>query len=240
MRHLWFLGLITALAALGYFLLVPQTVVVQGRVVLQSLDGQDTPGAGATIAAYSAEVVDQALRRWLKDFDESRADNRMELQAARRVWTQITARRDEAARILRAAERANSADLEICRARHREAAADAEDALRRMEALTAGLDKATDPVLFVGSLPPAMWEVVAAADGNFRAEVPGDSEIYLVARWTGNEREPGSAVWLRSGRFDDGEKVQFSNANVLTVERLAEIARASKEKPKNPEGSPAG
>lgn len=232
-------GFVTVLLAAAYLLLVPRTAVVEGRVVLQNLDGEDTPGAGAGIAVYSADSVDQALQGWLKNFEESRASNRLELQAARRVWTQLTARRDEAARILRAAERANSADLEICRARHREAAADAEDALRRLQTLEASLDEPNNPVRFLQSLALAQEKVLAAVDGSFRMEIPADSEVYLVAQWTGEESGLEKTAWLKRGRFGNGEKVQFSNANVLTVEKLAELAREAAGKLQSPAGSPA-
>jgi len=237
-RHLLVLALIAALLAAGYFLLVPRTSMVQGRVVLNSLDGEETPGAGARVAAYPATAVDDALRGWLGEFDESRASSRLEVQAARRVWSQLTARRDEAARILRVAERANAADLDICRARHREAAADAEDALRRLAQLEAGYDETVDPVRFAAALPPPIREAVAGADGTFRMEVPRGGDLCLVARWSKNLGAGETVVWLRASPLEDGEDVQFSNANVLTAEKLAEAARARK-KPESRAGSPA-
>ena len=238
MRHLLVFLVIAGLLAGGYFLLVPRTTQLEGRVVLRGLDDQETPGAGAKVGYYPPGVVDEALRRWLQAYEENRSQNRLEVQAARRGWEQMAKRRDEAAGILRAAERANSADLEICRARHREAVADAEDALRRVEQMEAGLDETTDPVRFVAELPAASAETSAAADGVFRVELPGDAEVYLVARLPGETPEAESLVWLRRGPFEDGEKVQFSNGNLLTAEMLAGVARVIK-KPESPEGSPA-
>jgi hypothetical protein len=202
------------------------------------LDVEETPGAGATVGYYSPGVVDEALRRWLRAYEENRSQNRLEVQAARRVWEQMAKRRDEASGILRAAERANSADLEICRARHREAVADAEDALRRVAQMDAGLNETTDPVLFVARLPEASAQTSADADGVFRIELPGGAEVYLVAQMSGETPEADTLVWLRRGPFEDGEKVQFSNGNLLTAELLAGLARAIK-KPESPEGSPA-
>ena len=238
MRHFFVFLVIAGLLAGGYFLLVPQTSQLEGRVVLRSLDDKETPGAGAKVGHYPPEAVDEALRQWLLEYEENRSRNRLEVQAARRMWEQMAQRRDEAARILRAAERANSADLEICRARHREAVADAEDALRRVEQMDAGLDETTDPVRFVARLPDASAETSADADGVFRLEVPGEADIYLVARLPGETPEAETLVWLRRGPFEDGEKVQFSNGNLLTAEMLAGLARAAK-KPESPAGSPA-
>jgi hypothetical protein len=238
MRHLLVFLAIAGLLAGGYFLLVPQSSRLEGRVVLRGLDGQETPGAGAKVAHYPAELVDEALSRWLRDYEENRSKNRLELQAARRRWEQMAERRDEAARILRVAERANSADLEICRARHREAVADAEDALRRMEQMDAGLNETADPVRLVAELPLAAGETTAGADGTFALEVPGKTDIYLVARLAGQTPEAETLVWMRRGPFEDGEKIQFSNGNLLTAEMLAAMARATK-RPENPAGSPA-
>jgi len=238
MRHLLVFLVIAGLLAGGYFLLVPRTSQLEGRVVLRGLDDRETPGAGAKVGYYPPGVVDEALMRWLRAYEENRSRNRLEVQAIRRVWEQMAKRRDEAAGILRAAERANSADLEICRARHREAVADAEDALRRVEQMDAGLDETTNPVRFIAELPAASAETSAAADGVFRVELPGDAEVYLVARLPGGTPEAETLVWLRRGPFEDGEKVQFSNGNLLTAEMLAGMARAIK-KPESPEGSPA-
>ena len=230
--------IIAGLLAGGYFLLVPQTSRLEGRVVLRGLDDQETPGAGAKVGYYPPGIVDEALRGWLRAYEENRSRNRLEVQAARRLWEQMAKRRDEAAVILRAAERANSADLEICRARHREAVADAEDALRRMEQMDAGLDETTNPVRFIAGLPAASAETSAAADGVFRVELPGDAEVYLVARLPGEPPKAETLVWLRRGPFEDGETVQFSNGNLLTAEMLAGMARAIK-KPESPRDPPA-
>lgn len=238
MRHFWVFVAVVVLVAGGYFLSVPRTSVIEGRVVLHGLDGRETPGAGATVAVYSAPAVEGVLRQWSSDYEDSRTQNRLELQAARRHWTEMTARRDEAARILRVAEQANAADLEICRARHREAAADAEEALQRMEHLGSGLDESINPVRFLAALPTPAAEFVANNEGFFRAEVPGGIEMFLVAHLPGQGPGAETIVWLRRGRFDNGEKVQFSNAHVLTAEQLVGLARTQKG-PGSPAGSPA-
>ena len=238
MRHLLVFLALAALLAAGYFLLVPRASLLEGRVVLRGLDGKDTPGAGAKVAHYPAGAVDEALSRWLQDYEENRSGNRLEILATRRLWRQMAERRDQAAKILRAAERANSADLEICRARHREAVADAEDALRRLEQMDAGLDETADPVRLVTELPPAAGETTAGVDGTFTLKVPGNADIYLVARLPGKTPEAETLVWVRRGPFEDGEKIQFSNGNLLTADMLAGMARAIK-KPESHEGSPA-
>lgn len=238
MRHLLVFVAAAVLLVGGYFLLVPRTLVVEGRVVLRGLDGEETPVAGAKVAVYPSGVVEDALRRWRREHEGSRAEKGLELQAARKLWGEMTARRDEAARILRVAERANSADLAICRARYREAATDAEDALKRMEDLGAGSDEAVDPARFLAGLPSATNQWVTDATGTFRAVIPTGAEVVLVASLEEKQAAADTIVWLRRGRFDQGEKVQFSNANILTADQLAALARAEKG-PGSPEGSPA-
>lgn len=238
MRHLIAFLAVLALLAAGYFLLQPSVVSVRGCVFLRSLDGREIPGAGAKAAWYPRKVVDSALVAWSRRVEEARSENRLELQAARSTWNRAVARREEAGRLLRAAEQARSADLEISRARYREAVADAEDALRRMEQMASGLEETADPARFVESLPTPSGQVVAGRNGCFSAEVPGDQDICLVVTMSVPGKESEVSVWLRRGTFADGEEVVFSNASLLTSESLAEFARQTK-KPESPKGSPA-
>lgn len=239
MRHFFVFGCVAVLLGASYFLLFPRDHVVEGRVVVFGLAGEETAGKGAGVAVHPAEVVREALGRWLRDFDAHRASSRLEVQAARKVWTQAAARRDEAVRILRVAEQANAADLPICRARHREAAADAEDALSRLESLEAGFDETADPAAFISGLPEPLLQTSAGTDGSFRVAVPAGEEVYLVASLPASQSGQQAAAWLRCGPFDDGERVQFSNANVLSAESLARLARAAKG-PAKSGASPAG
>lgn len=239
MRHFFFFGCAAALLGAAYFLLLPRNHVVEGRVVVFGFAGEETAGEGAGLAVHPAEVVREALGSWLRDFDAHRVSNRLEVQAARKVWMQASARRDEAARILRVAEQANAADLPICQARHREAAADAEDALNRLQYLEAGFDEIADPAAFISGLPEPLLQTSAGTDGSFRLVVPAGEEVYLVANLPAPQSGQQATAWLRCGPFDDGERVQFSNANVLTAESLARLARAAKG-PAKSGASPAG
>lgn len=236
MRHFLVLAVVAALLGGAYLALAPKTAAIEGRVLLRALDGTEMPGGGAKVACYPAVKVDEALRQLRDTLEESQAANQLELQAARSAWSQATARRDDAARVLRVAEGANSADLEICRARHREAAADAEDALHHLELLQAGVGEATDPARFVGGLTEAVFDGKADADGSFRAEVPGDTDVFLAVILGGSRKGESAAVWLRRGAFENGEEISFSNETILTAGQLLQMARTQK-KPESPKTS---
>jgi len=236
-RHLFFLLALVALVAGGYFLLRPSDAAIDGRVFLSGLDGREIAGAGAKVKCYPADVVDAALADWLRKMEELRSENGLELQAARSEWSRAVTRREEAARLLSLAEQSRSADLAISQARYREAAADAEEALRRMERLDASLDEEADPGRFVSALEGASGQVAAGPDGSFRMAIPSGVEVYLAVVLAG-EQGGNTSAWLRRGAFSEGEEVLFSNANLLTARDLAEMSRRIK-KPESRDGPPA-
>ena len=237
MRHLLIFAALLALLAVVYYVVHGGTTSIEGRIALRDLHDQDVPGAGARVVLYRAEVIEQQLRSWLEDYDKFRRENGLTIRAARNEWNQKVALRDEAARILRVAERANSADLEICRARHREAAADAEDALRRVESLGSAADRTTHPALFLASLPPPSVEYSADAGGRFRIDAPQGVRGFVCATLKNNGSKE-ELVWLREISGLEREEIQLSNANLLTAETLAGMARAQK-KPESRGGPPA-
>jgi|GEM_PF-4977696 len=228
MRHLLVFGAVVVLLGAAYFWVQGGSTSVHGRVLLQDVNGGEQPGSGAKVVWYPAAVVEQHLHAWLEARGKWQRDNELETRAARNEWNQKVSARDEAARILRVAERANAADLEICRARHREAAADAEDALRDLEKLNLGADDATDPARFLASLPPPSVEFAADGDGRFRVQAPRGSEGYIVASLERAGERKELFVWMRRAEPDDNEGVQLSNANLLTSETLARMARETK------------
>ncbi|MEY3480823.1 MAG: hypothetical protein RIQ71_1598 [Verrucomicrobiota bacterium] len=225
MRHFLILIAVAVLLAGGYFALVPRKSFVEGRVFLRALDGAEMPGASAKLACYPVERVDGALGRLLAAVEQAEGQNNLALQAARSAWSQAGARRDEASRVLHVAELSNSSDLEICRARHREAAADAEDALRKLELMQNGASEATDPERFVADLNGALFQCSAGPEGHFRIEVPGSTEIYFAVSLGGGRVGKAATVWLRRGMFEDGEKIIYSNETILTAEQLLKMAR---------------
>jgi len=228
MRHLLVLVGVVGLLAGAYFMTQPRAVPVDGQVLLHDVDGREAPAVGAKAAWYPAEVVEQQLDAWLSSYQDWRRTNELLVRAARNEWAQQTSARDEAARILRVAERANAADLEICRARHREAAADAEDALRKLEKLSSGGDESADPARFVAGLPPASAEFVADADGRFGLQAPYGQTGYVVVSFRQSGERKESLVWLRNLDLEKNQALKFSNADVLTTESLAKLARETK------------
>jgi len=230
MRHLLVFAAVAVLLGALYFWVQGGTVSVYGRVLLQDMDGQAQAGSGAKVVWHPAAVVEQHLHAWLEAREKWQRDNELGIRAARNEWNQRVSARDEAARILRVAERANAADLEICRARYREAAADAEDALRDLEKLNSGADDATDPSRFLASLPAPSVEFAADGDGRFSVQAPQGSEGYIVASLERAGERKELFVWMRRATPDDNEGVQLSNANLLTSETLARMAREAKSR----------
>lgn len=237
MRYLLVLAAVLGLLAAAYYLIAGRTAALEGRVFTRDLEDREMPGSGARVVWYPAEIVAQQMASWLSDYDRMRRENSLSLRAARNEWDQKVALREEAARILRVAERSNSADVDICRARHREAAADTEEALRRLQALEAAAAEATDPARFVAGLPTPSFEVSADPDGRFRIEVPHGERGFVFASLADSGRKEG-LVWWREVIAGDGEKLEFSNGNVLTAATVAGMARAQK-KAGEPEGPPA-
>jgi hypothetical protein len=174
----------------------------------------------------------------LADYDEWCRVNGLQIRAARNEWNQRVALRDEAARILRVAERSNAADLEICRARHRESAADAEDAFRRMEQLGSSGDHIADPSRFRASLPSPSMEFSVNADGEFSVEAPQRGRGYLLAVMERSDDPEGALVWLREVAGGGGEALNLSNSDILAVDSLAKMARSIIKKPDVPERPP--
>lgn len=238
MRHLLifasFVGLIGAL----YFWVQGGTVAVGGHVLLQDVDGGQQPGSGAKVVWHPAAVVDGHLQAWLEAREDWQRKNELVIRAARNEWNQKVSARDEAARILRVAERSNAADLEICRARYREAAADAEDALRDVEKLNSDADEATDPARFLAGLPTPSAEFATDGDGCFSVQAPRGAEGYIVASLNKAGENKETLVWMRHAEIDGEKGVQLSNANLLTSETLTRLAREIKSR-KASQRSPA-
>lgn len=224
MRHFVIFAAVAALIAALYFWAQGGTLIVDGRVVLQDMDSREKAGAGAKVAWHPADVIEQHLRAWLEAREAWQRDNELRVRAARNEWNQKVASREEAARILRVAERANAADLEICRARHREASADAEDALQSLEKLLAGADEVADPARFFASLPASSAETTAGGDGRFSLHAPAKAGYIIASLERAGDRKE-FLLWLRAVQPGENEQVQFSNANVLTGDSLARSAR---------------
>lgn len=238
MRHLLVPAAVVALVVAVYFWAQSGTMVVEGRVLLRDMDGREKAGAGAKVAWLPSQVVEQHLRAWLDAYDRSQRGNELRIRAARNEWNQKVASREEAGRILRVAERANASDLAICRARHREAAADAEEALQNLAKLQAVADEAADPARFLAGLPPPTVEFAADADGRFNVPAPHGEKGYISASLEQAGERKELLLWLKFVDPEENEAAQFSNDNVQTTGSLARLAREIKNRG-TPEGSPA-
>jgi hypothetical protein len=111
------------------------------------------------------------------------------VEQARTAWRQKTARRDEAARVLRVAEQSNATDVALCRTRLEQAAAEAEEAFGRLELSMAEREKLGDPLPLLASLP-GDGVVAVGTEGEFSLPpANGAARILLV-------RTP-TVTWLK-------------------------------------------
>lgn len=220
MRHVIVFAVILLVAAGAGYWVLGRTASVEGRVALQDLDGREVGGAGAAIEWHPAAVVEGRLRTWLASCQEHQTASDLRLRAARNDWMQKAKARDEAAATLRVAEQADFADVDICRARHREAAADAEEALQQLEKLTSGFDEVTDPSRFLDGLPDSAFACTAREDGRFSLAVPAGEAGFVVASMPGGGARGQSVAWLCSIGRGGAKELLLSNANVLTTENL--------------------
>ena len=225
MRHVIVFAVIVLVVGGACYWALGRTTSIEGRVVLQDLDGREVGGSGAVVEWYPASVVGRQLQTWLASCKAHKSATDLQLRAARNDWMQKAKARDEAAAILRIAQRSNFADVYIIRARHREAAADAEEALQQLEKLTSGADEATDPSRFLDGLPEPAFACVAQENGRFLLTVPAGEAGFVAASMPQSGARGQSVGWLRAVGRDGGEELLLSNGNVLTMERLDQLAR---------------
>lgn len=225
MRHVIVLAVILLVVGGACYLALGRTTSIEGRVVLQDLDGREVGGSGAAVEWHPSSVVERQLQTWLATSKAHKSAADLRLRAARNDWMQKAKARDEAAAILRIAERSNSADVDISRARHREAAADAEEALQQLEKLTSGADEVTDPSRFLDGLPESAFACGAQEDGRFILAVPAGEAGFVAASMPKGGARGQSVVWLCAVGRDGAEELLLSNANVLTTDNLVRLAR---------------
>lgn len=214
---------VAAAVLVGFALWHNQRVEVNGRVSLRSWDGAVSVPQPARAMAYPRQTFFTALRQRLAALPAERTRTEENHAAAMRVWREKSAARDEAARILQVAERANAADLEGCRARYDKAAAAADEAFAELERRASRLEKLSDPAGLLADLPGALDAAEVGPDGAFTlsARVGQGPVIVVLAGEKG-----GGQAWLRPFEAQSAGRVtmDFSNENLLTMEGLRKSA----------------
>ena len=214
---------VVAAVLLGFFVWHNQRAEVNGRVSLRSWDGAVSVPQPARAMTYPRRTFYTALRQRLAALPAERARAEENHAEAMRVWREKSAARDEASRILQVAERANAADLELCRERYDKTSAAAEEAFAELERRASRLERLSDPAGLLADLPGAVDTAEVGADGVFTlAARVGNAPVIVVL---GGEADGGQA-WLRPVEVQSARQVsmEFSNENLLTMEELRKSA----------------
>lgn len=220
-------GLLWAAAAaallLGFAVWYNQRVEVAGRIALRSWGGEVSVPQSALAMAYPRRAIVTALRQRLASLPAARGLAEERHAEAMRLWREKSTARDEALRVVQVAERANAADLALCRELYDKAEAGAKEAFAELERRAAGLEGLADPAGLLRDLPGAVDTVGVAPDGSFMlAARVGQAPVVVVLAGEAG----GGQAWLRSiqTRVAGRIEMDFANENLLTMGGLREMA----------------
>lgn len=219
-------GLLWAAAAaavlLGFAVWYNQRVDVVGRIALRSWGGEVSVPQSALAMAYPRRAIVTALRQRLASLPAARGLAEERHAEAMRLWREKSTARDEALRVVQVAERANAADLALCRELYDKAEAGAKEAFAELERRAAGLEGLADPAGLLRDLPGAVDTVEVGPEGRFTlAAHVGQAPVVVVLAG----KAGGGQAWLRpiqtrvAGRIE----MDFANENLLTMGGLREM-----------------
>jgi hypothetical protein len=218
---LW--AVVAAVVLLGFAVWYNQRVEVVGRIVLRSWGGEVSVPQPAVAMAYPRRAIVAALRQRLDSLPAARILAEERHAEAMRAWREKSTARDEAWRVVQVAERANAADLALCRERYDKTAAGAKEAFAELERRAAAVEKLADPAGLLRDLPGAVDTVEVGPDGGFTLTARiGQAPVVLVLAGEAG----GGQAWLRpietqrAGRIE----VDFTNENLLTMDGLQDVA----------------
>ncbi len=202
-------GLLWAAAAAAVLLVFAvwynQRVEVVGRIALRSWGGEVSVPQPAVAMAYPRRAIVAVLRQRLDSLPAARILAEERHKEAMRAWREKSTARDEALRVVQVAERANAADLALCRERYDIVEAGAKEAFAELERWAAGLEKLADPA--------GLFTLTARV---------GQAPVVLVLAGEAG----GGQAWLRPietqrvGRME----MDFTNENLLTMDGLRDLA----------------
>jgi hypothetical protein len=214
---------VAAAVLLGFAVWYNQRVEVMGRIALRSWGGEVSVPQPAVAMAYPRRGIVAVLRQRLDSLPAARILAEERHAEAMRAWREKSTARAEAWRVVQVAERANAADLALCRERYDKAEAGAKEAFADLERRAAAVEKLTDPAGLLRDLPGAVDTVEVGPDGGFTLTAHvGQAPVVLVLAGEAS----GGQAWLRpieterAGRI----KVDFTNENLLTMDGLQDVA----------------
>ena len=220
-------GLLGAAAAaavvLGFAVWYNQRVEVVGRIALRSWGGEVSVPQPALAMAYPRWAIVTALRQRLASLPAARSLAEERHAGAMRLWREKSTARDEALRVVQVAERANAADLALCRELYDKAEAGAKEAFAELERRAAWLEGLADPAGLLRDIPGAVDTVGVAPDGSFMlAARVGQAPVVVVLAGEAG----GGQAWLRPTQTQVAGRIEmdFANENLLTMDGLREVA----------------
>ncbi len=207
-----------AVVLVGVVVWQSRAVEIVGRVSLRSWDEVETVPQPAQAMVFARSALAQRLQQRVAELLQERAAAELAADTARQAWLEMSAKRDEALRVLRVAERSNAADLAACRERHAEAASAVDEAYAVLERSMQRMDQLANPASLLAPLPDPIAVAEVGADGTFAlsARVWQRPVVVVLA---GDLGAAGQA-WLQAIDAPVGGRVEvdFFNANLLTVE----------------------
>lgn len=214
---------VAAAVVTGFVLWHQQRVEIDGQVAVRSWNGELSVPQPARAAVYPRQRLTTEMGKRLLGLPAKRADAEQAHAEAMRAWRERSVSRDEALRILKVAERANAADLSLCRERYDKAKDVADGAFAELERRAAELEKIADPADLLAGLPGATDATNIAPDGRFElAGSVGRAPVVLVSAGEGGS----SHAWLipveahRAGRV----AIDCTNENMATMQSLRAAA----------------
>ena len=208
-------GVAATVIVVGYAWWPVREVEVTGRVALRAWNGAWTvPSEGRAVLLPASQVEHHVKNRrvaWLRQWEEAEAER----ERARADWDKHTASRDEAVRVLRVAERANTPDLELCRQRLAEAEEMLGAAFARLERWTEQVEESADPRAVLEGLEGLEGAGEAVGwdeDGRFAIQKRAESRSVVMVT-----AEPW-LVWLEEVVEQEGgapRPLEFSSGNLL-------------------------
>lgn len=220
---LWMLPVAAIAAAACWWVVWARPAQFAGMVGFRTVDGAWEPVPGAKVALYERGNLEGFLAAWWSEHEARVEEAESRLKRARTTWNAARHRREETAKILRVATRANSSDLAACRAKH----AEAEEAqmvayreLERRSRLHEDLGEGRD---LLWALPEPEVAAVAGEDGAFVVSAPQRREWLVVVSAPAPEGEMPEFLWI-DAPVPGGEVTEFSARNLLTASRLHHLA----------------
>lgn len=222
-RKIFLWAVVAAAVLLGFAVWYNQRVEVVGRIALRSWGGEVSVPQPALAMAYPRWAIVTALRQRLASLPAARSLAEERHAGAMRLWREKSRARDEALRVVQVAERANAADLALCRELYDKAEAGAKEAFAELERRAAGVEGLADPAGLLRDIPGAVDTVEVGPDGSFMlAARVGQAPVVVVLAG----EAVGGQAWLRPTQTQVAGRIEmdFANENLLTMDGLREVA----------------